>query len=112
MYTAFTIIIEWFLNKQPTFTELCHVLLPKLAPMWKAFCTVINFDEDGTTLAIIDQKYRGDPEECCREVLQRWLSFKRPTWHRVIDYLQQARCTQLAGEVEEFVVPDILLSGK
>ena len=91
---------------QPTFFELCDVLLPKLAPMWKAFCTVINFDDDGTTMAIIDQKYHGDPEECCREVLRRWLSFKRPTWQRVIDYLQQAKCTQLARDVEELVVPN------
>ena len=75
--------------------------------MWKAFCTVINFDDDGTTLAIIDQKYR-DPEECCREVLRRWLWFKRPTWQKVIDCLQQAKCSQLARDIEEVVVSSSL----
>ena len=72
-----------------------------MATKWKDFCIAIDFDSDGTTLTIINTKHRGDPEDCCREVLMRWVQQKKPTWQNVIDCLIDARCGQLAETAKE-----------
>ena len=63
----------------------------------------MNFDPDGTTLSTIDTTNRGDPVDCCREVLIKLVRYQKPTWETVIEYLRSARCGQLTRDVEEFV---------
>ena len=52
-------------------------------------------------MKIIDQKCRGNPEECCREVFMKWLKQERPTWQKVFECLRDAHCEQLADKVRE-----------
>ena len=93
-------------DKSPTLRELCVLLLPALAAKWQNFCIAADLDEDGTTLEIVEQKHRDDPEACCRMVFTTWLkSEKKPTWGRVIECLKEAKCNQLAIKVEECLLP-------
>ena len=90
-------------EKFPNLSQLCAILLPDLAPEWENFCIAVNFDDTGSTLKIIEKQHRGNPEDCCREVLMRWLAKERPTWLQVVDCLNRAKCKQLAKKVEETV---------
>lgn len=93
-------------DKSPTLRELCVLLLPALAAKWQHFCIAADLDEDGTTLEIVEQKHRDNPEACCRMVFMTWLkSEKKPTWGRVIECLKEAKCNQLAIKVEEYLLP-------
>ena len=90
-------------DKCPGIKELTDLLLPRLAPHWKDFCIAANFDSDGTTLKTIDTTNRGNPVDCCRDVLMELVSVQKPTWKTVIEYLKSTRCGQLTRDVEEFV---------
>ena len=94
-------------ERSPTLKELWAILLPELAPEWENFCIAVNFDNTGSTLKIIDKQHRGSPEDCCREVLVRWLDKERPTWQQVVNCLNHAKCKQLAKKVEETVGEEI-----
>ena len=90
-------------DNQPTLRDLCNHLLPNLAPNWNSFAIAVDLDRDGTILGIIEQKYHDDLEACCRMLFRKWLQQEKPTWRRVIACLREAKCVQLAIEVEEKV---------
>ena len=48
-------------------------IIQQVAPNWQGFATNLDFDPNGTTIQMINQKQRGDPEACCREMMQMWL---------------------------------------
>ena len=96
-------MIFLFADERPGITELTDLLLHRLAPEWKNFCIAANFDPYGITLRTIDTTNRGNPVDCCRDVLIKLVSDQNPTWKTVIGYLKSSRCGQLTRDVEEFV---------
>ena len=94
---------SFLVDERPTLRDLCNRLLPNLAPHWDSFAIAVELDNDGTILGIIEQKCRDDLEACCRMLFRKWLQQEKPTWRRVIECLREAKCGQLANDVEEKV---------
>ena len=62
----------------------------------------MDFDETGTQLDIIRDKYHGDPEVCCREMFQYWLKgngVKPQTWHKLVELIGDCDQEVLADEL-------------
>ena len=55
-------------NKRPTLHDVYKYLVPKCAHKWRFLGTLLNFDQD-----IIFSNLHNDSEECCRNLLSRWL---------------------------------------
>ena len=51
----------------------------------------------------ISEKYRGDPSECCRTVLGRWLDNPPPnyptTWQGLLELLEDSQLGQVVSEL-------------
>ena len=83
-------------------------IINKLAHCWKRFASLLDFDDQGTTVDIIDKKCRGDPEECCQEAMRRWLSEegrRQPAdWPLLVKILREMKLGELAKQVEQATV--------
>ena len=76
----------------------------ELAANWKAFGYHLDLDETGATLDIIEQKRRGDPESCCREMFSKWLQQnKEITWRTLICLLEDFGRQTLADIVKNIL---------
>ena len=63
----------------------------------------MNFDPTGAEIESIDQKYRGDPKDCCRAMFQHWLSGNgvRPcSWGTLIELLEDCEKQALLEEIQ------------
>ena len=79
-------------------------IIQQVAPHWSTFALNLDFDPTGTTLQNIEQKYRYDPEPCCREMMQMWLRGmgRQPaTWKLLVEILRDCNLIVLAQLVEE-----------
>ena len=67
---------------------------------------LLEFDGSGAKLSSIEDKYRGNHEDCCRAMFQHWLNGNgvRPcSWCKLIELLRvcdQEELSQLAEEIE------------
>ena len=99
-------------DSQPTITQLLLLKAPAngkiriiswLAPHWRDLGYIMNFDPTGSEIETIEQKYRGDPKDCCRAVFQHWLNGNgvRPcSWGTLIDLLDDIDQVVLAQEIQ------------
>ena len=74
-----------------------------MAPVWKDLGDLLDFDDDGTELDIIDKQHRLDPKACCRAMFQHWLkgNGKTPhTWRTIVKLIKDADRETLADEIE------------
>ena len=63
----------------------------------------MNFDRTGAKIESINQKYRGDPEDCCCAMFQHWLSGNgvRPcSWGTLIELLEDCDQQALLEEIQ------------
>jgi len=80
-------------NKIPDLRSLYKHVVPKYAHRWRDLGVHLQFDH--STLQIIHTNYRNDAEECCKDLLHRWLKRETSataTWDRLfsaIDHLSQ-----------------------
>ena len=80
-----------------------------LVSYWRKLGNLMDFDETGSQLDIIRDKYPRDPEACCREMLQYWLSgngVKPQTWCKLIELIHDCDQEVLAEELKQ----ELLLS--
>ena len=78
-------------------------IIKRLAPNWSGLGDLLDFDESGTQLGIIEKRYPNDPEACCRAMFQHWLTgngVKPCSWRKLIEFLKDCDQEVLAEEVE------------
>ena len=103
------------LDTEPTLAKLSLLksadgkkiqIIKRVAPSWRNLGILLDFDSNGTELAIIDKKHHGDPESCCQAMFQCWLngSGRGPhTWRTLIELIKDCDMEVLAIEVENFM---------
>ena len=77
-------------------------IIETVAPKWQKLGDQFEFDECGSKLESIKTKNLGDPELCCREMLQHWLKGNgvRPcSWHKLVELLKDCDFEVLAEQV-------------
>ena len=81
-------------------------IISSIAPKWREFGILLEFDDDGGKLDLIEanQKVNG-PEACCTEMLQTWLKGggrrQPPSWNIVIELLEDCEQKCLAQQVKD-----------
>ena len=78
-------------------------IISRVAPFWRELGFLMNFDKSGTEINTIDQKYRGDPKDCCRAMFQHWLNgngVKPCSWHKLIELIDDCDQEALAKEIQ------------
>jgi hypothetical protein len=78
-------------------------IISRLAPCWRDLGYIMNFDPTGAEIESIEQKYRGDPKDCCRAMFQHWLNGngKRPcSWGTLIELLEDCDQQALLEEIQ------------
>ena len=99
-------------DSQPTIAQLLLLktaadgkikIISQLAPHWRDLGYIMNFDPTGAEIEAIEQKYRGDPKECCRAMFQHWLNGNgvRPClWGTLIELLEDCDQQALLEEIQ------------
>ena len=78
-------------------------IIKQISPHWRDLGSVMNFDPTGAEIDTIEQKYCGDPKDCCRAMFQHWLKGNgvRPcSWHKLIGLLEDIDNRALAEEIQ------------
>ena len=78
-------------------------IIKRLAPHWTVMGDLLEFDDDGTQLSIIEDKYQDNPEACCRAMFQHWLKgngVEPCSWCKLIELLRDCSQEELAEEIE------------
>ena len=81
-------------------------IIQQVAPKWMDFATSLDFDPNGNTMQVISQRCRGDPEACCREMMQTWLKGKgrQPaTFELLMEILDECNLIVLAQQVKDAI---------
>ena len=84
--------------------HLANVVLPKIAAYWKI--VAINLEFDISIIQIIQQKERDDPENCCLEMLTKWVTTDHgvgpKTWDTLLHALKESKkLTNACNEIEK-----------
>ena len=105
----------WCTDAAPTLKLLSLLTTPRgeeiniiktMAPVWKNLGVLLDFDNNGTELDIIDKKHPSDPIECCRAMFQHWLkgNGKKPcTWQTLVQLIKYADQERLADDIESLM---------
>ena len=78
-------------------------IISRLAPHWNDLGDLMNFDQTGSEIETIEQKYRGDPKDCCRAIFKHWLDGNGVipcSWHGLIELLDDLDQEVLAQEIQ------------
>ena len=76
-------------------------IITKVTPRWQTFGDLLEFDEDGTTLGVIESNHL-KAEVCCRAMFQHWIKGNgvRPcSWRKLIELLEDCDFGTLSEEV-------------
>ena len=70
--------------------DLLSIVVRRIAADWKTVAIYMDFEN--AEIKIIGKKCRDDPEECCVELLQRWLQVKPiKNWELLLSVLKQVK---------------------
>ena len=75
-------------------------IINSIAPLWKQLAYLMDFDEDGQIVDLIEAKYKLKLA-CCRELFHLWLMRPDATWENLIQLLHDCRHGSLAEEIKE-----------
>ena len=108
-----TYIIFLFIATKPKLSELRSLkcqdgtkieIITSIAPIWKDFGVLLEFDDDGRKLSLIEANQRvNGPAACCTEMFQTWLkgAGRQPaSWDLVIELLEDCEQKYLAQQVK------------
>ena len=86
--------------ERPTLRDLYKFVVPKCAHKWRYLGALLHFDQ--TELGIIFSNFRNDSEECCRNLLSRWLEKTTgASWNQIfsaIDDVLQPKPPEIAHQ--------------
>ena len=65
--------------------DLLTIAVPRFAAEWNDVAHHLNFEI--TKIKIIGEKWKQDPEKCCKELLERWLQveYDGRTWETLLN---------------------------
>ena len=78
-------------------------IIERVAPFWQSIGDQLDFDDNGSKLALIKAEYPANPVACCRAVFQHWLSGNGLTpcsWRTLIDLLDDLDEVVLAQDIQ------------
>lgn len=81
-------------------------IIDTVASHWRDLAVILDFDDNGTQLGIIDKMHPSDPKACCQAMFQHWLkgNGRRPcSWCMLIELLEDCNLTVLAEKIKEAV---------
>ena len=89
---------------EPTMKQLVISVVPRITAEWNKVAHCLEFTIP--SIKIIRQKYRDDPEECCRTLLEEWISTDQgvapKNWTTLLSVLKQIRgLASACNEIEE-----------
>jgi len=89
------------------------MVLPKIAANWNI--VAINLDFDISTIKIIQKSGRDDPEDCCLEMLTKWLTTGEgegpKTWNTLLSALKlNKKFTNVCSDIQRELTEGMLLS--
>lgn len=68
--------------KRPKLRDVYKYVVPQYAHKWRYLGALLHFEQ--AELDIIFSNFRNDAEECCRNLLSRWLEkSSNATWHQL-----------------------------
>ena len=76
-------------------------IIAMVTPKWQRFGDQLEFDEDGTTLGMIESNH-SKAEACCRAMFQHWIKGNgvRPcSWRKLIELLEDCDFGILSEQV-------------
>ena len=80
-------------------------IIKLLAPDWKAYGVLLNFDDLGAQLSLIEARYgHTNPLACCRDMMIHWLSGngEQPTtWKTLLGILEDGGSAYLAEQIKQ-----------
>ena len=84
--------------------RLANVVLPKIAADWEL--VAINLEFEISTIRIIQQRGRDNPEKCCLEMLTEWVTTDHgvgpKTWDTLLHTLKEIKkLTNAYNEIEK-----------
>ena len=104
----------FFIATKPKLSELRSLkcrdgtkieIITSIAPAWKDFGVLLEFDDDGRKLDLIEANQRVNGlVACCTEMFQTWLkgAGRQPaSWDIVIELLEDCEQKYLAQQVKE-----------
>ena len=78
-------------------------IIKSLAPDWKAIGILLNFDDLGSQVALIEAQHgNNNPYACCREMMIHWLlgNGEQPTsWRTLLTLLEDGERAYLADQI-------------
>ena len=78
---------------EPKMRHLNKMVVQRIAAYWKKVADELEFEV--WKIKTIEKKYRGDPEDCCDELLREWLSsglgLHPKTWSTLINALKEVK---------------------
>ena len=70
--------------------NLIDIVVPRIAAKWNTVAHFMDFELP--EIKIIREKCREDPEECCTELLERWLQRKSDrSWEQLLAVFKQVQ---------------------
>ena len=71
-----------------------------IAPWWKQLGLLMDFDEEGQIVDLIEAKHKSK-FVCCQEIFKRWLKGPDATWENLIQLLCDCEHESLAKEIKD-----------
>ena len=78
-------------------------IIKRMAPHWRQLGFLMDFDETGTQLDIIDKNHPLDAGACCQAIFQHWVKGNgvRPcSWRKLIEMIDDCDQEALAEEIQ------------
>ena len=79
-------------------------IIKKLSAYWKDLGYLLEFDDNGTEISVIEKMHRGDPDECCTAMFHYWLEgngVKPHSWRKLIELIDDCDQQELADEIQD-----------
>ena len=76
-------------------------IIKSIAPQWKDLGTLLEFDDDGHTLELIETQH-GNPLACCRRMFRHWIAGngKPATWETLLELLDDIGEKRLVEQIK------------
>ena len=77
-------------------------IMKTIAPKWKDFCILMDFDANGNKMMLIEAEQKGSPVECCQEMFRHWLAGngKPATWGSLLELLEDCEQSYLVKQIK------------
>ena len=77
-------------------------IIKSVTPKWKDFGSLLDFDEAGTHLELLEAQYGRNAMDCCRAMFQYWLQGNgvEATWDKLVELLADSQMSILASDLQ------------